>query len=107
MLVRKLSHTGGKSAARGFGAASAAVVSFAGARGSRMGGDWRSNRLLRNGAGLRQIAGAVWSSNCRVSIGAGKTGVDGAGNHQGAIAGPASHPHDGDRPGPSRADLAG
>ena len=100
MLVRKLSHTGGESLAQGVGFESAAVVSFAGAGGRGLGRDWRGHRLLRDRAGLRQIAGAIWSSDCGVPIGAGKAGVDGAGNYQGAITGPASHPHDGGGAGP-------
>ena len=66
-----------------------------------------ADRLLRDRAGLRQIARAIWSPNCRVPIGAGKTGVDGAGNYQGATACPASYAHDGSGPGPAGTDLAG
>ena len=95
MLVRELPHTGGESFAQGFGIASAAFVSFAGSCRRGLGRDWRGHRLLRNGARLRQIARAIWSSDRGFPIGAGKTCVDGAGNYEGAITGPASHPHDG------------
>src|SRR6266496_923770 len=99
MLVRELSHTGGESPAQSGGTGRAVIMSFAGACRGCLGSDWRSDRLLRNGAGLRPITRAVWSPNCRIPIAAGKTGLDGAGNYQGATAGLASYPHDGSRPG--------
>src|SRR6266576_5175791 len=107
MLVRKLPHTGGESLAQGFRIESAALVSFTGTGGRGLGRDWRGDRLLRDRTGLRQIARAIWSSDRGVPVGPGKTGVDGAGNYQGAITGPPSHPHDGSGPGPAGTDLAG
>src|SRR5207249_10847149 len=106
MLVRKLPHTGAESPAQGGGAGRAVIMSFSGACRGCLGGDWCGDRLLRNRARLRQIAEAVWSPHCRVPIGAGKTGVDGAGNYESAITGLASHPHDGGWPGPAVATLA-
>src|SRR6266446_3920744 len=84
MLVRKLPHTGGESFSQGFGIESPALVSFAGTGGRGLGRDWRGDRLLRDRTGLSQSARAIWSSDRGFPIGAGKTGVDGAGNHQGA-----------------------
>src|SRR5690349_17696061 len=107
MLVRELPDTGRESPAQGFRIESAAIVSFPSAGRRGLGCDWRSDRLLRNRAGLREIARTIRSSDCRLPIGAGKTGVDGAGNHQSATACPASYAHDGGGAGSAGTDLAG
>src|SRR5207244_13013010 len=107
MLVRELPHTGGESLAQSFRVARAVVVSFASPRRRGVGCDWRGHRLLRNGAGLREIARTIWPADRRLPTGAGKIGVDGAGNNKGAITGVASHPHDGSGHGPSPADFFG
>src|SRR5437588_8581442 len=107
MLVRKLSHTGGESPVQSVGVACAAVVSFAGARGRCVGCDWRGHRLLRNGALLRQIARAVWGPDWGVPTGAGKIGLDGAGDYESAITRIASYTHDGGGHGTASADFAG
>ena len=95
MLVRELPHSGGESTAERIGFARAAVVSFAGARRHCLGRDWRGDRLLRNGARLRQIARTIRPPDCRLPTGAGKTRLDGAGNYEGAITRVASDAHDG------------
>src|SRR5260370_28432902 len=94
MLVRELPRPGGESVAQSFRVARAAIVSLASARGRGVGRDWRGHRLLRNRARLCQIARTIWSPDCRFPTGAGKTRLDGAGDHEGAIAGVASDPHD-------------
>src|SRR6266576_7005569 len=106
MLVRELPHPCGKSFTQGIGARGTAVMSFARARRHCLGGDWRGDRLLRNGAGLRKIARTIWPTNCRLPMSATKTRLDGAGDYEGAIIGVASHTQDGDGLGSSRADLA-
>src|SRR5947208_1845924 len=50
-------------------------MSFSGACRGCVGSDWFGDRLLRNRAGLNQIAEAGWSRRCRVPIGCSKTGV--------------------------------
>src|SRR6202048_948924 len=107
MLVRKLSHSGGESSAQGIGIARALVVSFTGARRRGLGCDRRGDRLLRNRARLRQIARTVWPTDRGLPTGAGKARLDGAGDYESAIAGVASHPHDGSGQGTSHADFAG
>src|SRR5438552_15251750 len=97
VLVRKLPHTGGESPVQSVGVARATVVSFAGARGRCLGCDWRGHRLLRNGARLCQIARTIWPPDCRLPTRAGKTRLDGAGDHEGTIAGPEPYWHDGSR----------
>src|SRR5437660_10591059 len=106
MLVRELPHTGRESLAQGFRIARAAIVSLTGARRRGVGRDWRSHRLLRDGAGLRQIARTIWPCDCRLPNGAGKTGVDGAGDYESAITRVAPHPHDGSGHGAPRADFS-
>ena len=91
---------------KGFGPRRAAVMSFARALRYCLGGDWRGDRLLRNGAGLCKIARTIWPPNCGLPISATKTRLDGAGDYQGAIIGVASHAHGGDGLGASRANLA-
>ena len=106
MLVRELPHTCGKSFTQGVRARRTAVLSFARTRRHCLGSDWRGDRLLRNGAGIRKIARTIWPPNCGLPISATKTRLDGAGDYQGAIIGVASHTHDGDGLGASRPDLA-
>src|ERR1051325_4409207 len=106
MLVRELPHTCGKSLTSGIGTRGTAVMSFARARGHCRVGDWRDERLLRNGAGLRKIARTMWPPNCGLPISATETRLDVTGDHQGAILGVASHTNDGDGLGAPRADLA-
>ena len=106
MLVRELPNPCGKSFAQGVRARCPTVLSFARTHRYCVGRDWRSHRLLRNGAGLRQIARTIWPPNRRLPTGATKTCLDGAGDYQGAITGVASHTHDGDGLSAARADLA-
>src|SRR5436853_4860712 len=107
MLVRKLPHTGGESPVQSVGVARATVVSFAGARGRCVGCDWRGHRLLRNGARLRQIARTIRPPDCRLPTRAGKTRLDGAGDHEGTIARPAPYSHDGSGDRASLTNFAG
>src|SRR6266542_3512729 len=107
MLVRELPHTCEESFAQGVRARRTAILSFARAFWHYAARDWFSRRLLRNGAGLRQIARTIWPTDCRLPISAAKTCLDGAGDYQGAIIGVASHTHDGDGLGASRTNLAG
>src|SRR5712691_12708600 len=107
MLVRELPYTGGKSAAESEGATRTLIVSFSSARRRRVGCDRCGDRLLRNGARLRQIASTIWPPDCRLSTRAGKTRLDGARDYEGAIARVASHAPDGGGHGTPCADLAG
>src|SRR5438105_6376600 len=97
MLVRELPDSGGESFAESFRVARAVVMSFAGARRRGVGRDWRGHRLLRNNARVCKVARTIWSSDRRLPIGAGKTGLDGARNHESAVIGFACDPDNGGR----------